>query len=894
MRDRTKVVRRGLAAAVTALCALAALAPVAAGKPGGSADRSGLVILGRMEQPPIDSVQQGQIVQLDPARKKLFYVYMNDTDGLAAWLVEYDLRTPVPSMVRSGRIGGGGEIPAPSPYSTALDSARQRLLFLRPNQAGENTILVVDTKRFEPKATWSLTRSLPGFFPMGMTYSARDDKVYVVGEMSQSLVVANSGSGQKVLGPGTSIVALDGKTGAFSWATPLPECQQALYTLGVGALVARSANRPALHVACSTGGSGAGDAFPGQAGLIRVTVDPKASAGDALGFQREFFPISGSYFSGAFRGIAAFDPKTDRFFLQSLARSTPGAWVFDGRLSAWVGFITAPDSRNYWTGLNTGTGKFYMGSPGSNGEVQDSYLLVADGRATPVPQGGLAKLTVSGFMPTDPSTNRVFVPTLDRGRSGYYHWTVVRDDTPQAEPLRPPDYDALTSDIEETDKTVTNFSGGVNGYGARAVLVGGYRGALNFAGQYVTVSQLRQGDRGLTAARVPSLDLRPVGASATAQALVEDSSTEAELKEGAGAEWPWTPASCLDGSGDVVEGSGGGSGGEATVRCDLAKSTVTAESAFGAVSGEGFRIGRSTFSAAARRDLELGVVTTSTATVRGVDLAPPAGGSVSIGEIVATATTSAHGRPGTAKAKWERTLSGVVVRDAEGKVVQRIGECTSTVEEDQCPGLARRINSVLGTRMQVDFFKPDVVRTPKGAFAGIQQTDGQYFNGRTVNGQGTSFTSESGSRAVPALQLTVFNDSVERSRLLLQLASIQTNSIYTIAPETLYEANPPIPVTKEPAADSAASTSTGTTSTTGVTTGTSDVAPLASSDTSVPSDVAAPVAMPVEDVPGVLAFFARGPVEGVMVAAIWILFGCAGGAVLKRRALLEVLKGKAS
>jgi hypothetical protein len=29
-----------------------------------------------------------------------------------------------------------------------------------------------------------------------------------------------------------------------------------------------------------------------------------------------------------------------------------------------------------------------------------------------------------------------------------------------------------------------------------------------------------------------------------------------------------------------------------------------------------------------------------------------------------------------------------------------------------------------------------------------------------------------------------------------------------------------------------------------------------------------------------------------MVAAIWILFGCAGGAVLKRRALLEVVKGR--
>ena len=885
MRARGRT-RRCLAAGVAALALVAIVAPVASGKPEA---RRGLVVLGKLRQPSKETVKQGQIVQIDPVRQKLYYVYLNDGDGLATWLVEYDLRSPVPTFVRSGEIGAPGEIPAATPYSTALDSARNRLLFMRPSQVGENTIFVVDTKRFEASATWSLSQSVPGFFPMGMTYSSVDDRVYVVGELSQSLVVANGAAGRKAVGPGTAIVALDGKTGAFVWATAMPECQQALHSIGLGALVARSGDRPALHVACSTGGSGAGDAFPGQAGLMRVTVDPKAGPEEALGFGREFFPISGSYFSGSYAGIAAFDPKTNRFFLQSLATSTPGAWVFDGGLSAWVGFITAPNSRNYWTGLNTGTGKFYMGSP-TSGELK-GYLLVADGRATPVPQGGLADLSVSGFMPTDPSTNRVFVPTLDETRSGYFDWTVIRDETPEAEPLRPPDYDALTSDIEETADTVSNYSGGANGFGARAVLVGGYRGALNFAGQFVTISDVRSGDRGLTAARIPSIDLRPVGASATAQSLVQDSSTEAELKDGAGVDWPWTPASCLDGSGQAVETAGEGAG-EAKVRCDLAKSSVTADTTFGAISGEGFTIGRSSFSASSLRDAKLGIVTSTTARVKGVDLAPPGGGSVSIGEIVATATTSAHGRPGTAKASWERTFSGVVVRDAEGKVTQRAGECTSTARQDQCTGLAREMNKALGTRMQVDLFRPDVVLTPKGAFAGIQQTDGQYFNGRTVNGQGTSFTSESGSRAVPALQFTVFNDSVERSRLLVQLASIQTNAIYTVAPEAEYTSNPEIGVTKAPPAPDAPPSSTGaaTTSFAGDGSGGGSVT-TETGDVSTP-DVAAPVAMPVEEVPGVLAFFARGPVEGLMVAAIWILFGCAGGAVLKRRALIEVLKGK--
>jgi hypothetical protein len=868
------------------LSALAAPVGSAAPRPA-----RGLTKIGVLPQPPKDSVKQGQVVQIDAAERTLWYTYYNDADGLSTWLVEYDLRSDIPRFVRSGRVGAPNEIPTSTPYTTALDAKRDRLLFMRPNQAGENSILVVDTEKFETEGVWSLTQAVPGFLPMGMTYSATDDRVYVVGEMTQSVVVGNSATGQKAVGPGTAIVALDGENGAFAWAAPLPECQQALYSFGLGSLIARSRKSASLHLACTTGGSGRGDAFPGQAGLMRVTVAPDAAPQDALSFRREFFPISGVYFSGTYTGIAAFDPGTDRFFMQSLAQATPGAWVFDSRLSAWVGFVTAPDSSNYWTGLNPGTGKFFMGSPDNDGS--GGYLLVADGRATPIPQGLQAKVPVSGFISADPRSNRMFVPALSKEQPGYFEIAILRDETPNADPLRPPDYDELTSDVEETDETVTNFSGGANGFGARAVLVGGYRGALNFAGEYVNASQLRSGDRGITAARVPSVDLRPIGASATSQSLVPDASTAAELEEGADAEWPWTPATCLDGSGEAVEAAGEGSGGEATVRCDLAKSSASARASFAAVSGAGFRVGHSTFAADSRRDAKLGVVTTATSTAGGIELAPPGAGSVSIVEVTATATTSAHGRPGTTKAKWERTLSGVVVRDAEGAVVQRVAECTTTAEEDQCAALQKQVNDALGTRMRVDLFEPDVVRTPKGAFAGVQQSDGQFYNARTVNGQGTSFTGEGGSRAAPAFQLTVYNDAVERSRLIVQLAAIQTNSIYTIAPKAEYDVTPPIPVADDPApVPEPAPPATGSTGPTGV--ATTDLAPIVDDApvAAAPSDVAAPVAMPVEDVPAVLAFFARGPVEGVMVAAIWILFGCAGGAVLKRRALLEVVKGR--
>ena len=885
MRAHRTDVRRRLGACLAAtIVAVALAAPVSTAAP---ASRGRLTRLGLLPQPSEDNVSQGQVVQVDSAHDKLYFTYLNGMDGRATWLVEYDLRSPIPRMTRNARVAAPNEIPASTPYTTALDSKRRRLMFLRPAEGGENSILVVDTEKFETETTWSLSQAAPGFFPMGLTYSPADDRVYVIGEMSHSSILANGGTGQKIVGPGTTVLALDGATGERVWIAPIPECQQVLYSLGLGALIARSKSAPRLHVACVTGGSGGGDAFPGQAGLVRMTVDPDAALGEALEFRREFFPISGSYFSGSFRGIAAFDPGTGRFFIQSLARTTPGAWVFDSRLSAWVGFITAPDARNYYTGVNPGSGKFYMGSPA--GGDAPGYVLVSNGRATPIPQGSEASIGTNGFIVADPESDRFFVRQLG-DESGEFDILVMRDDTPDAEPLQPPDYDALTSDIDETDKTVTNFSGGANGYGFRTVLVGGYRGALNFLAEAGSNTNLRGGDRGVTAARVPSLDLRPVGASATAQALIEDSSSEADLEEGAGVEWPWAPASCLDGAGEAIEASGEGPAGEAVVRCDLAENTVTARAVSDGISGDGFEVGRSTFEAEAHRDAKLGVVTTTTATASGIRLAPPGAGTVTIAEVTATALTSAHGRPKTAKAKWERTLNGVVVRDAEGEVVQRVGECTTTAKEDQCASLQQQINDVLQTRMRVDFFEPDVVRTPKGAFAGVQQSDSQFYNARTVYGQGTSFTSESGSRAAPALQLTVFNDSVERSRLLVQLAAIQTNSIYTIAPEATYDSTPPIPVVRDPqpqpapAGDTASLPSTAT--------GSVDVPAADTGGVPATTDVAAPVAMPVEDVPGALAFFARGPVEGVMVAAIWILFGCAGAAVLKRRALLQVLKGQ--
>lgn len=850
---------------------------------GAASPKSTMELLGALPQPPAVERYNGSVVHIDASTNRLYYTYGNESDGQAIHLIEYDLRPPLPQPLRDTRIASAAAFPAKStPYTVAFDDRRQRLLFMVPNQVGENFVFVVSLKKHRVVQTWSVSRLAPGYLPMGIEYSKKDDRVYLIGDFSHSIVLGNWAIGAKAVGPGTAVLALHPNNGELAWARPIPQCQQALNTLNIGALIARSVLRDALYLACVTGGA-FGMTYPGQAGLVRLNIKPKATFQDSKDFSIEFFPISGSYAGGSSStGVAAFDPATDRFFLQSLALSTPGAWVFDGRMSGWVGFISAPDASATYSGVNEKTGHFYMGS--HTGSDAKGYLVAADGRATPVPQGDVVAQRVSGFIPTDPGSRRLFVPVQIKGSSADYRWLVVQDNSPDALPLRPPDYDALTSDVPESNTTVTSYSGSINGYGARAVLVGGYAGLLGFAGKHAQLNQVRAGDRGMTAARVPTLDLREVGASATAQAVVADTNTDAEFQEGLGQEWPWTPASCLDGSGEKISESGSNQGGEVAVTCDLENQKVEAVARFAGLSGSGISIGSSRFITSARRRPSTGIETNTTASASGVELATPDGGTISIARVIAESSTVAHGRPGTAKAKWSRTLVGIEATDADGNVVYKAGECSSSAKQDECGPVIAQLNDLLGVKARISLPEPDVIRTPKGAFAGVQQSDSDFYHGRTVNNQGVTFGAESASRAVPALQLVVFNDSEERSRLIVQLAAIQANSIYTIAPAPEYDS--PLPLDRSDVVDQAPTSPVGSTSSFDL--GGTPAAPVAGGAASVPAPIAAPVAQALATR---LAFLARTPGEALLVAAVWLIFGAAGMSVVRRRALLQILSG---
>ena len=860
----------------------------------GDDQRGGIDVLGKLPEPSARG-EKTYLLDIDEKRHRLLYLWMTAEVRLR----EYDTRSKVPRLVREGTIGSATDLQMDfaSPYTIAVDRERQ-LAFFKANSYAGTLLRVVDLKNLEVLGTWDLTSAAPGFLADGITYSPQDGRLYVVGafdgEAHGRLVQEYAG-----VAKASAVLALDmpeKRTGTpgLAWVKPIPECQMPLNTKTVGSLIARSPSRPALYFGCVRP-----DPYVGQSGLVRLWIEPDADQAAAQGFVTEFFPISGSYTvppTGVV-GAAAFDPKSERFFMQSVSRTTPGTWVFDGKLSAWVGFIAAPDSENRFLGLNPATGRFYMASRDGTGEGDGGYLLVVDGRATPIPQGTIYPgLGTYGFLTPDPATGRLFVQTelskFNAGKKGEVGFMVFEDNTPPTERPRPIDYDSLTSDLPEGPKTTTSYSAGINGFGSRAVLVGGYGGVVTVSGVPFLSGQVRSGDRGATFARLPAVDLRSVGASASAHAMVPDANTQAEFEQvGQGQPWPWRAVSCLDGNGSAVTDEDVQQAGYAKVECDLAKGIVRATSTFGKVEAVGVSVAGSSISATAQRDEKKGTVTEVLAEAHGIEIPTPQG-TLSIAKVTSFASTLAHGHEGTAKTEWYRTISGVEVRDADGAVVQTIGGCDSREKENPCEDLETRLNGLAPTRFKASLPQPKQHETSKGAFAGVEQHERDYYNSRTVNNQGAVFDNEEGSRPVPGLELDVYNDGQEKSRLVLQLAALQANSIYTISPQAPAPEEGPVDipdVTEDvPAYTGGGSIDSGTA-------GDIEVSDIPAAEDVPVEDVEIPTeAVPVattQAVDGVLAFLKRTPQEALLVALVWMTFGGAGWAIFRRHQLLKVLGG---
>jgi hypothetical protein len=466
-------------------------------------------------------------------------------------------------------------------------------------------------------------------------------------------------------------------------------------------------------------------------------------------------------------------------------------WAFDGSLSAWVGFTATDSEQNYGLGLDTSTGHVFIkaGDTGATGNTTSiEHIIVAAGRDTPTPQGVKFPFDVNNsqvLWMVDSPTHRVILP-MENG-----DMAVLLDRTPVTSP-RVVDYDSLTADIPEGSDTASTFAGDASGFGARALLVGGYGGLLdpinaNTGGATPsTVGGFSPGDRSVTAANVPLIDLRDTGAAASAQSVAPDSLTQNDysteqqnvktngnsVKPGTGTEiarrmdWQWPAATCLDAEGKKDEQPQSGPGGNSLVTCDLANAFDSATTSYNGFDLQGVTVGSASFETTSQRDPKKGLVTTATAVARDVRILVDTGGSLFIQRVEATATTTAHGRTGTAKASWASLIEGVVLRDANGAVLFSCDQCDPRSLSDQVN------SSVLSTKLRILLPNALVQTTPHGAFASVGKNDTDYWSGLTLN--------DDNSRAVPAMQIEVYNDYGQKSRLVVQLASIQASSIYGI------------------------------------------------------------------------------------------------------------------
>lgn len=793
---RSRRPSRLLALVAVAAAALVAVEPSQAAEPGSPVEELGILPL------PPTAFSNLRIAAVDSERGRLYATFATrvvDTvrgatthTETTGWLATYELGPAVPTLLKVQRIDGVGD-PNGTPLTSFLEPSRGRLFFLGGGLTShDGSIVAVDVGDGVVKGNWAMADHLPGFYPAGMTYSKADDRIYAVGEMTVVFegVHATPTFGRKPAGVLPTVAAFDPDDGALLWARPVPECGQVLYSFGVGSIVVRdnpTPSTPRLLFVCGTGSSGFGDTMPGQAGIAELHVTPDATAVDAAGFDLSFHPISGSFFDGGKSGFAAYDYGSHRLFVQSLSQTTPGAWVFDARRRGWVGSIPSKEPTNYFGGVDQATGRYYMG--GSTGN-RTGFLIVADGRATPPQNGVLAppKYSPDGFIATDPATGRLFVP---RGPVlGPY---VLRDLTRSAPPQAPPDYDAQTDDVDEAPGTFVSFTGDGGGFGARVTAVGDT--AAIFGTVPIVKLPVDRTTRGVVLARVAGASVQPAGAAASAQAAGLDTTTDRELEQTqapVATPRPTGPVSCLDGGGGVDSAPVESAGGKAEVRCVLANYESSASARQTAADLGAVSVGDSRFDTKVRRSAKGGMVTTSTAVATGIRVEVPGVGLLRIGRVETTVRTAAHGRSGTAAAEWTRNIGDVVVEDGAGHELFGTAGCSTTITHDgkketrsgdagTCDQMADTIRRLLQVRVRLVFPTPEVVATPKGAFARVGQSDSDAAHEVTVNEQGKVFDGDTTTRrSLPGLQVNVYNDSTERSRYVVQLAAVESSAIYTV------------------------------------------------------------------------------------------------------------------
>jgi len=216
--------------------------------------------------------------------------------------------------------------------------------------------------------------------------------------------------------------------------------------------------------------------------------------------------------------------------------------------------------------------------------------------------------------------------------------------------------------------------------------------------------------------------------------------------------------------------------GNAATTCNLARQLVSASAEFGRDDRVpsppgGVELGSARAWASTTLDPQKGMVSTANATATGIVLQFPDGTVISIDEIAASATSVAHGRPGTADGTYSRTIKGFVAPE------YTCGETGFPACDPQ--QVANAITDALtkaGFDAQAFVPGPDQTYfngTPGGYQAVVTKDLTLQRSDETVN--------DDSSDLVPGLEIVFYGDGPGgRTRELLQFAGVHAESHYGI------------------------------------------------------------------------------------------------------------------
>lgn len=804
---RGQATRRPLVAGLLLLVTLGSLTVPDAG-----AQSPAIEVVAELELPDVEGPDRTFAGWTDEGRN-LLYMWLASRGGSAQHLLEYDLATDVPKLLR---VSSDTTAAFPLHFNNvAQDQSRRRALVLAVNPSPRIEVIDLATLTIPQDEVVELRTVAPGFNPTGMSYHEPNDRIYIVGHFSGNSVVDRSSPAGVI----PAVVAIDAATFDVDWIQRLDprSCPMILTSSTSGALAARSLRRPMLYVFCSAGTDAANRTYSArQNALLRVDLSGEDEVTGVAEFAMEAFPISGNYAGSAAdrTGLAAFDPGSERVFLQSVDADSPGAWVFDGLRSSWVGFIPygvrvsaelgGRLAEPVFYGLHPRNGRYFMAASfaGDSGSI-----VVADGRATPVDRGEpVLGPRIFGNVLPDPSSNRLFANFSDLARietgANSHYMVMMRDNTQPIQSWTLADPDSRTHDLPD-DEALLIYSSQSSGYGSRHTQVGGYQGLAkrlfptDLYGSFRSPGDISTGPRGAVTAYVDGVGLAQSGAAAAAAVGAADEATDGDLADKTREvndaaeesvlerpvyEFPYGELTCLDGADERIERreTAPGDSGTVEVECDLAAERARAASTFSGQVSETGAAGSTSYTARTYRDPERGIVTETVATSDGIQHTIVGVGTLTATRVVTESVTTANGLPGGASARWTRRVEDLQFTNALG-IAEEPQTCTTIiqagpdpVEDDDCQRLASRYDELLGSTTRLRFPMASVVATPLGALARVVRTESDQYNADT--------TRDDARLSVAGMEMEIINDGAEKSRSVVEYAGIEAFSIFTRSP----------------------------------------------------------------------------------------------------------------